>query len=297
MLGGVQERPAALRGGVPQRVVRTGRRPGPGPYLQRPAHVRRPRVERVRHVRQQYGQRLLGPQGHRGAGPRGTDELQRAVRVDPQALEERQRRWQVPRRQPLLGRGQFEQLAPCGGAALRRTVAVTRGVARRRRRTAQGVVPAAGVRDQRGQHPTLVGQQQPPRAEVGVPLHLHRVGDVQPLPRAALDEQQQVRARGACRVGEPQLGATGQRFVRVVAARHRLGPHQSVRRGHLRHRGRALTALCPGMVPGAVRRPCRHHGAPPISVVRQKLGGSGFRPIARVLRPRYRPLTGRGRCW
>ena len=44
---------------------------------------------------------------------------------------------------------------------------------------------AAGVGDDRQQHAAHVGEQQRARAEVGLPLHLHGVGHVEPLDRAA----------------------------------------------------------------------------------------------------------------
>ena len=65
-----------------------GRRPGQASTSSGPQAYAGPRVERVRDVREQYGQRQLGAQRDGGAGPGGAGELQRAVRLDPHALEE-----------------------------------------------------------------------------------------------------------------------------------------------------------------------------------------------------------------
>jgi len=126
-------------------------------------------------------------------------------------------------------------------------------------------VAAGGVGDHGGEDPALIGEEQPAGAEVGVPLDLHRVGGVQPLPRPPVDVQQQMGAGVAREVREPQLGAAGQNAVRVGAARDGLGPDRGagqklgpVARRHHRHGFGTGAVLGAGMFPGSVCRRCRH---------------------------------------
>ncbi len=85
------------------------------------------------------------------------------------------------RRATGLGEGQGEVVAPVGARGVRGAVAVAGDVGPRRRRAAQGVVAPRGVVDDGGQHPAHVREQQGARPEVGLPLHLHRVGHVEAL--------------------------------------------------------------------------------------------------------------------
>ncbi len=88
------------------------------------------------------------------------------------------------------------------------TVPVLRGVARRVRRTAQRVVATTRVGGDRQQDPAHVGEQERPLTEVRLPLHLHGVGDVEPLDRARpRSRHEHVGAGVAVEIGEADPSA------------------------------------------------------------------------------------------
>ena len=88
------------------------------------------------------------------------------------------------RSEAVLGQRHREPVARVRMVTVDGAVAVLRRVAEPVRRAAQRVVAPAGVGDDRQEHAAHVGEQQRARAEVGLPLHLHRVGDVQALAAA-----------------------------------------------------------------------------------------------------------------
>ena len=102
-------------------------------------------------------------------------------------------------------------------------------------------------------------------AEVRLPLHLHRVGHVEPLGglRGVVDEQ--LHAGVAVDVGEPQHGAAGQTPRRVAAGADRLVPDDR-RPGRRRRAGRRRRSPAPSAAVAAAgagqRRRVRGAGAP-----------------------------------
>jgi hypothetical protein len=223
---GVLERAAALGRRRPQVVAGCGGPVVPGEDLQGRGAVLVARVERVCGVRDQEDHRHLGAQGDRGARPGGSLEARAAAVVDPHALEERHRRRDVAAVEAVLGGAEHEQLPPGGGRALGGAVAVALGVARLGGGAEQGVVAAGGVVDDGGEDTALVAEQELPGAGVDLPLHLHGVGDVEPLVGGVGVVQQDVRAGVAVDVGEADRRATGEHAVRVAAPGDPFGPDE-----------------------------------------------------------------------
>ena len=145
----------------------------------------------------------------------------------------------TPWKNEMLG-GRSRGPSPCLAAAEQRTARGRRatGPAARRRRTRRRCAPRVDVPHSaswrpdvsptmRGQHPALVAEQQVAGAEVGLPLDLDGVGDVEPLPRLVGVEEQHVRAGVAVQVGQPQRRAARERPCGVAAAGDGLGPRRS----------------------------------------------------------------------
>ena len=230
--------------GVPARVAGRRRRRPPRVHPQRAAGVRRAWVDRVRHVGDEDDQRKLGQQfdGLARAGAAG--EGQAAVRPDPDALEERDGRRQVARGQPVLGRRQREQLPAGRARPLGGRVAVLRLVGGGGAGAAEGVVPPGVVADDRRQDAAVAGQQRVPGGEVGLPADLDGVGHVEPLPRLQGVVEQDVRARLAGDVLQPDPRSARDDLVRVVAPRDGLRPGERARL----HAGRRVRRAAGGQV-------------------------------------------------
>ena len=212
--------------------------------------------------------------------------------VDADALEERDRRRQVARGQPVLGRRQREQLPAGRTRPLGGRVAVLRPVGGGRAGTAEGVVLPGVVTDDRRQHAAVAGQQRVPRGEVCLPADLDGVGHVEPLPWLEGVVEEDVRARLAGHVRQPDTRSARDDLVRVVAARDGLRPGKRaglytgrrVRRaagGQVGHRVGDPAALGPrvragqGDRVGLVLRGCGGHGGfRRLPARRQALSGS-----------------------
>ncbi len=89
---------------------------------------------------------------------------------------------------------------------------------------AQRVVALAGVVDDRHEHAAHVGQQDGTGAEVGLPLHLDGVGDVEALARLAAGAAARLQAGVARQVGDAQHRAPGQAPLGVAPRADRLVP-------------------------------------------------------------------------
>ena len=123
---------------------------------------------------------------------------------------------------------------------------------------------AGGVGQDREQHPTLVGQQELARPQVGVPLQLHRVGHVEPFlgPAGVVDDEAGTGV--TVEVGDAQPGAPGEPANGVAAGADRLVPQHDIGRhavgqaGGGRRRNRRLRGgHRPGLGPGVGLSPER----------------------------------------
>ena len=157
-------------------------------------------------------------------GPTGPRQLQRAVVGHAHTGEEVDSRGEVAVAQVVAGRGEREQVTGVRCRAVDATVAVARLVGPAVGVPAQRVVAAAGVVDDRHEHATEVGQQGGTGTQVGLPLHLHRVGGVEPLARLVGVEHLQVQAGVARQVRDAEHRAPGQAPLDVAPRADRLVP-------------------------------------------------------------------------
>ena len=163
--------------------------------------------------------RELGAQLDDRAGVRAVaHERERAVGLDARALEEVDVGHDVAPAEPVLGQRHREAVARrWGGRRARRrrrtSPRCAGGSTRRRARRAW----RSRVGGDREEHATHVGEQERPGAEVGLPLHLDRVGHVEPFERLRGVVHEQVGAGVALEVGEPERRAPGQHARRVAA--------------------------------------------------------------------------------
>ncbi len=189
-----------------------------------------------------------------------------------------------------------------GNALVHTAAPVLRGVARRVRRTAQRVVASAGVGADRQQHPTHVGEQQRPRAEVRLPLHLHGVGDVEALDRARRAVREQVGAGVAAQVGEADPGAAVEDRAAAAARTDGLVPDHGGRIDALRQvdgvggGDRRLVPVCPRWPPG--HRACARAVFGRGRLAHRSRGAPGRRPpfdgLSKVV-PRLKRGAGKSR--
>ena len=150
------------------------------------------RVERMRRVRDEHDHRQLAAQLDAVVRAR---RCRRSVRLPSGSTR-------TPWKNDTLG-GDVARLEPVLGGRERRTM--PRAVAR----AAQRVVAPGVVGDDRRQHAALVGEQRMAGAEIRLPGDLHRVGDVQPLPRL----------RRRCRAADARTRAPATSLRRSVVPR------------------------------------------------------------------------------
>ncbi len=165
----------------------------------------------MRCVRHRHDHRQLGPQLDERAGVGTVAHVgQRAVGLDGDALEEVHAGNEVATAQSVLGQRHREAVARVRVLTVHATVAVPLLVAQAVRRAAEGVVRRAVGGGDRQEDATHVGEEERAGAEVRLPLHLDRVGHVQPFERLRRVVDEHVGARVAVEVGEPERGAAGQ---------------------------------------------------------------------------------------
>ena len=160
------------------------------------------------------------------------------------AVEERQGRNHVGGVQSVLRRRQREHLAAGRRRRMNSSGTILREVAGEGAGTAQGVVMAGGVGHDGRECAPLITEQRVTGAEVRLPGHLDRVGDIEPLPWCISAPQEDVRTSGAGDITQSQACSAGKNLHRVAPTGYRLSP------GHV-VRGDAVGQRCP--------RRCRHH--------------------------------------
>ena len=217
-------------------------------YVDRVWRVVRVRVERVRAVGEPDDQVHFGAQVDivaRMAELGAPDEA--AIGSDADRGEERQRRGDVAPVEPELAGDQHEIVARVAGDA-----GIAGGVRGGGGAADQPVMGARGILDHREHHPAHVGKDHPALGHRGGPLHLDRIGQVEPLagiPGAPGDQRDR---GGAVRLADAERLAGLEPGRPVPAAGDGFGRNDAVG-----SKGGGGQRARPGSALGAKSRPLR----------------------------------------